>query len=176
MKYIHHSILLLICLTVLFACDSAQMQEKQPQEIKSEETVLTRNLFAVKVGEKIGFIDRNGKVIVEPQFQGARDFVEGRANVAVSGEKYKEGFIDENGKLVINPQFDATRDFSEGLAAVGIGFFGMHGSGEHKWGFVDKNGTMIIAPQFQEVQSFSEGLAAVMNVEGKWGYIDNRGK
>ncbi len=176
MRHIQRSILLLICLTVLFACDSAQMQEKQPNETKSKETVLTRNLFSVKVGKEIGFIDRNGKIVVDPQFQGARDFVEGRAGVAVSGEKYKEGFIDENGKLVIIPQFDATRDFSEGLAAVGIGFLGLHGSGEHKWGFIDKNGTMIIAPKFQEVQSFTEGLAAVMNDERKWGFIDKNGK
>ena len=168
MPYIHYSILLLICLSFLFACDSAQMQEKQVQETNSEETVSTQNLFAVKVGEKVGFIDRNGKVIIEPQFQGARDFSEGRAVVAVSVDKYKQDYIDEAGKFVITPQFDAARDFSEGLAAVGIGFFGIHGDGEHKWGFVDKSGTMIITPQFQEVQNFSEGLAAVKNTQGKW--------
>jgi hypothetical protein len=176
MVYLSRSILLLICLTVLFGCNSTQMQERQPQETKSEKTVSTRKLFAIKVNKKVGFIDSNGIVVIDPQFQGARDFVEGRAVVAVSGDKYKQGYIDETGKFAVTPQFDAAQDFSEGLAAIGIGFFGIHGEGDHKWGFINANGEIVITPQFQEARSFSEGLAAVMNAERKWGYIGKSGK
>ncbi|MGI9056910.1 MAG: WG repeat-containing protein [Pyrinomonadaceae bacterium] len=152
------------------------MQEKQSNETSLKETVPSKNLFAVRVNEKIGFIDTNGKIVIEPQFQGAREFVDSRAVVAVNDDKYKQGYIDETGKFAVTPQFDAAQDFSEGLAAVGIGFFGIHGDGNHKWGFVDRNGTMIINPQFREVKSFSEGFAAVMNADGKWGFIDKAGK
>jgi len=133
-------------------------------------------LFSVLVNEKVGFIDTDGKMVIAPQFQGAGDFVEGRAFVAVSGDKYKLGYIDEAGSFIVPAQFDAARDFSEGLAAVGIGNFGIHGEGNHKWGFIDRDGRFAIEPKFKEVKAFSEDLAAVMNEHGKWGFIDRNGK
>ncbi len=164
MRYFSRSILLLICLTVLCA-SFVGAQEKQ-----------SRDLFIVIVNDKRGFIDRSGRIVIEPQFRGANNFSEGRAVVAVSNPDYKEGYIDESGKIVIEPKFDAARDFSEGLAAVAIGTFELHGGGEHKWGFVDKSGKMVIELQFKAVRDFSEGLAAVRNNKGLWGFIDKTGK
>jgi hypothetical protein len=133
-------------------------------------------LFVVIVNDKRGFIDKTGKIVIEPQFQGANNFVEGRAVIAVSNGQYKLGFIDEAGRIVVEAKYDNARDFSEGLAAVGVGEFLMHGGGEHKFGFIDKSGKMVIEPQFKSVGSFSEGLASVKNEKGKWGYIDKTGK
>lgn len=133
-------------------------------------------LFTVLVEGKVGFIDRSGDMVIAPQFQGAGDFNENRAFVAVFGDKYKLGYIDKRGNFIVTPQFDAARDFSEGLAAVGVGFFGIHGDGDHEWGYVDKNGKLVIDTQFREAKNFSGGLAAVMNSAGKWGYIDTTGK
>src|ERR1051326_5664897 len=75
-------------------------------------------LLPVKVGGKFGYIDRDGKMAVNPQFDEASRFALGLAVVSV-GSKY--GYIDDSGKLGINPQFDRAESFFEGLAAVCTG-------------------------------------------------------
>ena len=80
----------------------------------------------MKLGDKYGFIDRAGKMVINPQFDEATSFSEGLAAVLLSG---KYGFIDRTGKMVINPQFDNSRfddlpiygEFRDGLAQVGLG-------------------------------------------------------
>ena len=67
------------------------------------------------MASKYGFIDKSGKVVIEPQFDGASNFSEGFACVEKDD---KWGFIDKNGKVVIEPQFDDAEPFSEGLAKV----------------------------------------------------------
>ena len=56
------------------------------------------------MAKKYGFIDKNGKVVIELQFDDEIDiagsFIAGLACVRKDG---KEGFIDKNGKVVIEP-------------------------------------------------------------------------
>ena len=101
------------------------------------------------MAKKYGFIDKSGKVLIEPQFDHARDFSEGFAQVKKDG---KYGFIDKSGKVVIEPQFDDAEPFSEGLGKV---------EKDGNWGFIDKSGKVVIAPQFNNVSYFSEGFAMV---------------
>lgn len=135
------------------------------------------DLFVVIVNDKRGYIDRTGKIVIEPKWNGANNFSNGRAVVAVNSPHYKEGYIDRTGKLVIPAVFDDASDFDDdGLALVGVGKFGLHGSGEHKFGFIDLNGNWVIKPTYREMYGFSEGLAAAKNDYGKWGFIDKTGK
>ena len=85
---------------------------------------------------KYGFIDKSGKVVIEPQFDDAGGFSEGLARVEKDG---KWGFIDKSGKVVIEPQFDEVGDFSEGF------------------GKVKKDGKVVNEPQFNDVSFFVEG-------------------
>src|SRR5438309_669023 len=78
---------------------------------------------------KYGYIDKTGRVVIEPQFTNAGEFSEGLAYVEIN-DLY--GFIDTTGSLVIPPQFDEVESFSEGRAAVS------NSSG--KWGFIDRDG------------------------------------
>lgn len=175
MPHIHCSILLLICLTVLCACNSAQMQEKQSNETQSEIKSESKKLFVVRVNKKYGFIDNKGKIAIEPKFDFANDFVEGLALVGIRNDDLNSVFIDETGKVVISLQTGAN-NFSEGLASFGVGEFTMHGGGDHKFGFIDKTGSLVIETNFREARPFTEGLSAVMNNDGRWGYIDKSGK
>ena len=152
------------------------MQEKQTYENKTDFSNQSSDLFVVRVNKKYGFIDRTGKIVIEPQLEFASNYVEGLALVRTSSEELKLGFIDRTGKFVVSPRSGNLQFFSEGLAAVGIGEFTMHGGGDHKFGFIDKSGNQIIETNFREARAFSEDLAAVMNEEGKWGYIDKTGK
>jgi hypothetical protein len=136
-------------------------------------------LYPVKQDGKYGFIDKTGKIIINPQFNNARSFSEGLASVCIGGNGFlcqggNWGFIDKTGKIIINPQFDFAFPFSEGLANVNIG---------NKYGYIDKTGKIVINPQFDDADDFSEGLASVckggngVSCEGgKWGYIDKTGK
>ena len=82
----------------------------------------------------LGFIDKTGKFVIEPQFDSAYDFSEGLA--AVERDR-KYGYIDRSGRVVIEPRFHAAQSFSEGLGAVQMGT---------AWGFINKQGEFVIHP------------------------------
>ena len=108
----------------------------------------SEGLAAVRIGDKWGFIDRQGTYVIEPQFAYAQSFSEGLAVVRIGDRETgvgKYGFIDRQGRYVVEPQFDGAQSFSEGLAAVRIG---------DRWGFIDRQGRYVINPQFDVVGSF----------------------
>ena len=122
---------------------------------------------------KIGFIDKQGHVVIEPRFD--RIDYHGKDNYGRRMNSYfvdeelvgvvldgKWGFIDRNGHMVIYPQFDSVRLFFEGLAAV---------EKDDNWGFIDQDGRMIISPQFDYVGDFEDGLAWALTND-KYGVID----
>jgi hypothetical protein len=162
MRYTHHSILLLICLTVSFASFVAA-QENQSSD-----------LFVIMVDNKVGFINRTGKIVIEPQFNGANDFSEGLAIVGLF-DTDKRGFIDKTGKIVIPAKFEDAWDFSEGLSRVSLGKCGSPNSGKQKIGFIDKTGKFVIKPKCGDFYSFNEGLALTFE-NGKYGFIGKTGK
>jgi WG containing repeat len=144
-------------------------------------------LFVVIVNDKRGFIDRTGKMVISPQFQGATEFSEGLAVVATNSNGYGEGYIDQSGTIVIPTKFDKATAFSEGLAMVGfdqdkreiqIGDKRYYTSSSHpgyKWGFIDKTGKYIAEPLYRRAGKFSEGLAPVEHPNGLWGFLNRSG-
>ena len=164
MFYLIRIYLIAVCLTVLVV--SFAIAQKPDGS----------DLFVVIVDDKRGFIDQTGKIVIEPEWAGANEFSEGRAQVTIEGDIYKIGFIDSLGKMIIPAEFDAAGDFYEGLVAVGVGRFGVHGEGDHKFGYVDYDGKIIIEKRFSEAKAFSGGLAAVANEKGKWGYVNRTGE
>lgn len=90
--------------------------------------------YRIRVKGKYGFIDKTGKTVIKPQFDGAMYFSDGLAGVEIDG---KMGFIDKTGKIVIQPQFDYCGDFREGLARIEIG-------GKVK--YIDKSGKVVWQP------------------------------
>jgi hypothetical protein len=112
---------------------------------------------------KCGYVNKTGKVVINPQFDGANYFCEGLAAIRL---KDKFGFIDKKGKIVINPQFDYVGDFSEGKAVFKNG---------NQWGYIDQKGAYIINPQFEQAGRFREGMANIQS--GKLvGFITEEGK
>lgn len=129
--------------------------------------------FPVMQNSKLGFIDKNGKIVISPQFDGAltadnRTFREGLAAVKV-GDKW--GYIDNAGKFVIQPRFMQGHPpslFHEGFAQVDIS--------EGGFGFIDRSGEFVKALSFiKEYTRFSEGLVKVSK-DDKFGYVDKTGK
>jgi hypothetical protein len=121
---------------------------------------------------KTGFIDAEGNVLIQPQwddlgggaiFSQPVAFNEGLCAVQKDA---KYGYIDTKGNLVIPLQFDSAGPFVEGLARVKLG---------SAYGYIDKSGHYAINPQFSEAGNFHDGLAAVHTDEG-WAFIRKSGK
>lgn len=110
-----------------------------------------------------GFIDKTGKIIIEPKRVYPVGFSEGLCSVSVN-EKF--GYFDKTGKTVIEPQFQAAFSFSNNLARVLV---------NGKYGFIDKTGKIIIQPQYSYLDDFKDGLAYARQDEFN-GYIDKSGK
>ena len=122
-----------------------------------------RDLFPVNQNGKMGFINKNGKLFIQAQFDHAEPFNDESALVNVD---QKWGFINKSGEMIVQPQYEYISDFSEGAALVKV---------DEKWGFIDKVGNIVIEPKFDDAWPFSEGFALVKESE-KWGFIDQQGE
>src|ERR1044071_6534498 len=85
----------------------------------AQEAVRGTELQPVYQNGRGGYADPKGKVIINTQFDAARPFVDGLAQVGVLDEELPEldarpnikwGYIDRTGAFVIAPQFKDTRD------------------------------------------------------------------
>jgi hypothetical protein len=128
-------------------------------------------LYPVVQGQKVGYMNREGRVVIQPQFKVSFLFSEGLAAACLEHDD-RCGYINAEGKFVIPPQFKGAMRFSGGLAAVMV---------VDKVGYVDKTGKLVIAPQFGGgnnpafmLATFSEGRARV-KVGDRYGFIDETG-
>lgn len=64
---------------------------------------------AVKINGKWGYVDKDGKIVIQPQYEQARSFSKGMAAVKQDG---LWGFINVEGEMVIEPQFENAKDFN----------------------------------------------------------------
>jgi WD40 repeat protein len=158
---------LIVGLLTTIVSISASAQAKIAQE---------NALFPIEQNSKWGYIDRDGKTVIEPKFDSAGEFSEGLAAVEIDG---KWGFVDQNGKSVIEPRYSRACEFSEGFARIQIGGdkYGLYG----KWGFIDHTGRIVIEPQYGDLNGvaeaaygFHDGLAMI-EINGKKGFIDKTG-
>lgn len=135
------------------------------------------SLFRVAVDQKWGFIDRTGKVVIEPQFDWAYDFSEGLAQVRRGRQC---GYIDRTGKWL----FDAAKTYHERSFRCGRAVIDT----DKGRAIMDRTGRVIECP-FDRIEEFSEGLAAVkvlpkekpqpdwLGLTGeKWGFINTEGE
>jgi hypothetical protein len=109
--------------------------------------------------QRFGYVDKNGQVVIKPEFFVAEDFSEGLAAVRIDeSATSKYAFIDKIGAIAIPPQFDQAYSFSEGLAAAETGFRAEGGKKvAGKWGFIDKTGKFVISPRFERQSTWANG-------------------
>ncbi|MGN0395322.1 MAG: WG repeat-containing protein [Coprococcus sp.] len=69
----------------------------------------TSGYAAVKISSKWGFVDMDGNIVIEPQYEDARSFSNG---VAAVKKNDRWGFIDSNNNLVIEYKFNNVKDFN----------------------------------------------------------------
>ncbi len=125
-----------------------------------------RNRFRFMDHWRIGYMDRNGEVVIKPRFKHAADFENGYAIVWTIERSF---VIDGDGRVVLeSPHFDVVSYSAE------LGLFGAKNE-QGLYGFVTLAGEIAIPFQFDLALEFSEGRACVRK-ERKWGLIDPEGK
>ena len=67
------------------------------------------------MGEKWGFIDDNGNLIIDSLYKDVQSFSEGLAAVCLS---YRWGFIDKIGKTILDFKYPEVTNFNNGIAEV----------------------------------------------------------
>jgi len=128
---------------------------------------------------KWGYRDAQGRMVVQPRFAVAQDFLP--SGIAAVVDDTGWAYIDAKGHTLLRPfVFDnGPDDFREGLARFTSG---------GKIGFFNRSGKIVIKARFAFARPFSEGLAAVCEGcreevvgehrqlrGGKWGFIDRKG-
>ena len=113
-----------------------------------------------------GYVNRQGEVVIEPQFTYARPFSkEGLA--AVQPKDGKVGYINMSGEFVIPPIYDGGFSFSDGIANV---------RKDEKYVYIDTSGNIMLeVGDGNTCFEYSEGFITVTDGSGKYAYMDLNG-
>ena len=144
----------------------------------NESQPLAVDLTPVERNGKWGYADKDGKMVIEPQFTLAHRFSEGLALVWAGGVPLtdpvvksfvKMGYIDATGHWVIHSSYKYYfyDDFSEGLTP-----FRQQSS---RWGYMDRVGKIVVRTRFDWAGSFSNGIAPVL-LDSKCAHVDKTGR
>jgi hypothetical protein len=122
-------------------------------------------------GGKTGFLRGDVSDDTDPneyqipaRFDYADRFFNGLSVVMIDG---RWGVIDKTGETLLPLEFDGVLRFQDGFAAVQRG---------ERCGFINRAGDLKIPFEYKAVRSFHNGFAAVQRPDGRWAYIDKRGK
>ena len=110
-----------------------------------------------------GYINKNGRFEIAPQFENAGRFVNGIAP-ATTDRLY--GFIDKKGNFLVPEQFVELHSLSEGVSV-----FKKNG----RYGYINKHGDIVIDNVFTFAASFENGLAFFRKGTDH-GYINHKGE
>jgi hypothetical protein len=164
-------------------------------------------LFPVTIkeigGNKWGYMNEKGKIILSPIYEHAGDFQD---NVAIVRLMDHSGVIDSNGYFIVKPKYDTINPFSEGRATVitnqgfkvidesgkettsrTYSFIGDYkegraliadrdGSGQYLYGYLNRRGKEVLPLEYVAASDFSDGKAVVKNKDGTYSLIGLAGK
>jgi hypothetical protein len=115
-------------------------------------------LAPVKQGGKWGFINKQGSMVIQPQYD---DFMADSADyrhqvfrdgLAAVRKDGKWGYIDQTGYTAVPFVWDYADLFSEGYAVVGSGGL---------YGYIDATGQLAVPAQYDDANGFAGGIALV---------------
>lgn len=117
--------------------------------------------FSKNINDKYGYINEEGRVIIEPQFPWAGSFKEERALVNMS-EDYlnKYGVIDKQGDFIINPEYNNISFLGENRVSLGKAIDEEKPYMGSKFALADIDGKILTDFIFYNILEFKEGVAS----------------
>lgn len=120
---------------------------------------------------KYGYMDKTGKVLIQPQFNKATNFHEDMAYVEKDSIPY---FINKNGIVTIKLKNYGywEEKFSDGLLLIRD-----DNDKAHPFKYIDSKGNIVLNAPLSGgsyTYGFTEGLASI-KVDNKWGWFDKKG-
>lgn len=122
------------------------------------------DLLKVKKDAKIGYIDKNGKIIIPLEYEDGLvdNFTNGFIGVK-KGDKC--GFINLKNKISIPFDYELVWYFNGSIAKI---------KNNGKFGFINQQGKLIAQPIYDEVWDAHNGIIVVKK-DAKYGYISETG-
>ncbi len=121
------------------------------------------NLYDVGKNGKFGYVDEQGKIVINLLYDDAGKFSESKAAVK-KGNSW--GYIDTEGKAITEFEYEWASPFRQGYAVV---------EKNDKYGYIKANGELLTPIQFDDAYVFYEERACI-SIKGKYGFIDVTGK
>ncbi len=124
-------------------------------------------MVAIRMGDHWGYLDTNGKLVIDTKYDKASVFSDGYATVKKGDDFF---VINKTGveTVVTAPNVYNLKKFSEGLAP--------YNDPEKNNGFIGTDGKVAIAADFMAVGYFIDGLAWAKTKDKKVGFINKKGE
>lgn len=125
-----------------------------------------------EASQKWGYIDKDGKQVIPPQYTEAKRFSEGLAGVRGDRPDYDHSVMQklrEKYKHTKNPTPEQMEEVQQAMHSTLRQM-----NAPAKVSFIDKSGKTVIEPSFDNAHEFHAGLCAVQK-DKKWGFIDKTG-
>lgn len=137
----------------------------------------SEGLAAVQIGEKTGFIDTAGQLVIPCEYSNNAfyQFKSGKCNVvtgSVEDNSFTSFYINKKGEKLFNAEFEYCMPFSEGRAFV---------SKARKWYIIDEEGKTVGEETFdpstsstpvvfnqERAMAFKDGKYGVVNLNGEF--------
>lgn len=113
---------------------------------------------------KIGFINEDGEIVIEPKFDEASHFNNGLAAVNINGFW---GYVGPYGEMEIPAVYLGTWTFYNDLGRV-------QSASNRLFGYINEEGDTVVPIQYSDARDFQGDLAAVKK-DNYWGVIDRKG-
>lgn len=117
-----------------------------------------------------GYVDKQGKIIIKPQYKSAGNFKKGRAVIQIDDNEY--AIINKSGEILKSFNHPFVGDINEGLLPFKEKMDG-------NFGFIDESGNIVIPPRFTGIEGFNNSRAVVNESEdfsNKYGLINKKGE
>jgi WG containing repeat len=139
------------------------------------------DLGAARQDHLWGFVDGEGNWVIEPAFQEADDFLEGRARVLTP-----EGWIliDTGGRQITGRAYVAMTPLGDGLAAYQADASTTRRGRPGQWGVLSADGVELSGPMFDGAGLPHAGRIPAeryrkllfLRLEKRWGFVDSHGE
>ncbi|MBO0960635.1 WG repeat-containing protein [Neobacillus sp. MM2021_6] len=125
---------------------------------------------------KLGYIDEQGKTVLEPQFSSAEAFIDDRAIVGLTVKNnHYYGVIDREGNFLIKPNYTSIMDLGENRFAIGKELAPEQPCLRSIYALADSDGRILTGFIFHDITPFSDGVASVSDDQHTF-FIDKNGK